>query len=121
MTLTLVTNLCHASSEAMDRWTAQHRAFIVETYFKNGDSVVKTQRLCCTHFNIPRRGCVSCRNIIKACVQNFRQIASALKRKPRGKIPKVRTPENAEKIRVAQGVRLGGIPLPWVYLIAACG
>jgi len=27
----------------MEQWTAQHRAFIVEAYFKNGDLAVKTQ------------------------------------------------------------------------------
>ncbi|GFG33055.1 hypothetical protein Cfor_00061, partial [Coptotermes formosanus] len=101
MTLTSVANLCHASSEAKERWTAQHREFVVEAYFKNGYSVVKTQRLCRTHFNVPRRGCVPCRNTIKAWVQNFRQSTSALKRKPRGRIPRVRTPENVEKLRVA--------------------
>jgi hypothetical protein len=100
MTLTSVANLCHASAEAMERWTAQHRVF-VEAYFKNGDSAVKAQLLCRTHFNIPRRGCVPCRNTIKAWVQNFRQSASALKRKPRGTIPRVRTPANVEKVRLA--------------------
>jgi hypothetical protein len=37
-----VADLCHASSEAMEQQTAQNRAFVVEAYFKNGDSVVKT-------------------------------------------------------------------------------
>jgi hypothetical protein len=36
-----VANLCHASSEATEQWTAQHCAFVVEACFKNGDSVVK--------------------------------------------------------------------------------
>jgi transposase-like protein len=85
----------------MERWTAQHRAFFVEGYFKNGCSVVKTQRLCRTYFNVPRRGYVPCRNTIKAWVQNFRQSASALTRKPRGRIPRVRTAENVEKLRAA--------------------
>jgi transposase-like protein len=69
----------------MERWTTQHRAFVVEAYFKDGDSVVKTQRLFRTHFNIPGHGCVPCRNTIKAWVQNFRESASALKSKPKGR------------------------------------
>jgi hypothetical protein len=33
----------HAISLAMEQWTAQHRAFIVEAYFKNADLAVTTQ------------------------------------------------------------------------------
>jgi len=90
-----------AISVAMEQWTAQHRAFIVEAYLKNGDSAVTTQRLFRRHFNIPRHGCVPCRNTIKEWVQYFRENASALKRKPRGRIPRVRTPENVDKVRMA--------------------
>jgi len=35
----------HAISVAMEQWTAQRLAFVVEAYFKNGDSSVTTQRL----------------------------------------------------------------------------
>jgi len=91
----------HAISVAMEQWTAQHRAFVVEAYFKNGGSAVTTQRLFRRHFNIPRHGRVSCRNTLKEWAQNFRENASALKRKPRGRIPMVRTPENVDKVRVA--------------------
>ncbi|GFG31159.1 hypothetical protein Cfor_08627 [Coptotermes formosanus] len=66
MALTSVANLSHASSEAMERWTAQRHAFVVEAYFKNGCSVVITLRLFRTYFNVPRHGCVPCRNTIKA-------------------------------------------------------
>ena len=91
----------HAISVAMAQWTAQHRAFIVEAYFKNGDSAVTTQRLFRRHFNIPCHGRVPCCNTIKEWVQNFRENASALKTKPRGRIPTVRTPENVDKVRMA--------------------
>jgi len=50
--------------------------------------------------NIPRHGCVPCRNTIKEWVQNLRENASALKRKPRSRIPTVRTPENVDKVRM---------------------
>jgi len=32
-------------SVAMERWSVQHRAFAVETYLKNNDSVILTQRI----------------------------------------------------------------------------
>ena len=51
--------------------------------------------------NIPRHGRVPCRNTVKEWVQNFRENASALKRKPRGRIPMVRTPGNIDKLRMA--------------------
>jgi hypothetical protein len=40
-------------SVAMKRWSVEHRAFAVEAYFKNNDSVV-TQRIFRRHFNIHR-------------------------------------------------------------------
>jgi len=91
----------YAISLAMEQWTTQHHAFIVEAYFKNGDLAVTPQHLFRRHFNIPRHGRVPCRNTIKEWVQNFRENASALKRKPRGRIPMVRTPENVDKVRMA--------------------
>jgi len=90
----------HAISVAMEQWTVQHRAFIVEAYFKNGDSA-STTRLFLRPFNIPRHGHVTCHNTIKEWVQNFRENAWALKRKPRGRIPTVQTPENVDKLRMA--------------------
>jgi len=43
-------------SVAMERWFVEHRAFAVETYFKNNDSVL-TQRIFRRHFNIHRNEC----------------------------------------------------------------
>jgi len=90
----------HAISVAMEQWTTQHRAFIVEAYFKNSDSAITTW-LFCRYFNIPRHGRVLCRNTIKEWVQNFQENASALRRKPWGRIPTVRTPENVDMVRMA--------------------
>jgi len=91
----------HAISAAMEQRIAQHRAFVVEAYFKNGDSAVTTQRLFHRHFNISCHSRVPCCNTIKEWVQNFKENASVLKRKPRGRIPMVRTPENVDKVRMA--------------------
>jgi hypothetical protein len=41
---------------AMECWSEEHRAFAVETYFKNNDSVL-TQRIFRRHFNIHRNEC----------------------------------------------------------------
>jgi hypothetical protein len=43
-------------SVAMERWSVEHRAFAVETYFKNNDSVL-TQTVFRRHFNIHRNEC----------------------------------------------------------------
>ena len=43
-------------SVVMERWSVEHRAFAVETYFKNNDSVL-TQRIFRRHFNIHRNEC----------------------------------------------------------------
>jgi len=56
-----VSSSLHAISVAMEQWTAQHGAFVVEAYFKNGDSAVTTQRLFLRYFNIPRHWIVPCR------------------------------------------------------------
>ena len=95
-----MTSWFHAISVAMEQRTAQHRAFVVEAHFKNGDSAVTRQRLFRRHFNIPRNGRVPYRNTIKEWVQNFRENASALERKYRGRIPTVRTPESVDKVRM---------------------
>jgi len=44
-------------SVAMERWYVEHRAFAVETYFKNNDSVVVTQLIFRRHFNIHQNEC----------------------------------------------------------------
>jgi hypothetical protein len=48
-------------SVAMERWSVEHRAFVVETYLKNSDSVL-TQRIFRRHFNIHRNDSVPSRN-----------------------------------------------------------
>jgi len=43
-------------SVAMELWSVEHRAFAVETIFKNNDSVL-TQLIFRRHFNIHRNKC----------------------------------------------------------------
>lgn len=85
----------------MESWTSQHRAFVVETFFKHGDSVTVTQRKFRSHFHISPRGKVPTRNTILQWIQNFRETGSALKKKPGGSARSVRTPGNVEAVRHA--------------------
>ncbi|KAL4706106.1 hypothetical protein ACJJTC_017886 [Scirpophaga incertulas] len=57
----------------MEQWSAEHRAFVVEAYFKSGDSVVAVQR----------------------------QFRRPLKRNSMGRPRSARTPENVERVREA--------------------
>jgi hypothetical protein len=43
-------------SVAMERWSVEHRAFAVETYFKNNNSVL-TRRIFHRQFNIHQNEC----------------------------------------------------------------
>jgi hypothetical protein len=83
----------------MERWSVQHRAFAVETYFKNNDSVVLTQGILRQHYNIHRNDSVPSRHTVLLWVRNFRETASAAKRKPQGREPSLRTHENIEGVR----------------------
>jgi hypothetical protein len=82
----------------MEHWSVQHRAFAAETYFKNNDSVIVTLRIFRRHFNIHRNDSVPSRNTVLLWVRNFRETASATKRKPPGRQPSLRTPENIERV-----------------------
>jgi hypothetical protein len=84
----------------MDQWSAVHRVFAVETFFKNNDSVITTQRIFRLHFNIGRHGRVPDCNTIKNWVEMFRTTAFATNKNPGGS---VWTPENIERVRAAIG------------------
>jgi len=68
-----------------------HRAFAVQTV---------TQRIF-HHFSIHWNDSVRSRNTVLLWVRNFREAASAAKRKPPGREPSLRTPENIERVRQA--------------------
>ena len=88
-------------SVAMERWSVEHQAFAVETYFKNNDSVVMTQRIFHRHFNIHWNDSVPSHNTVLLWVRNFRETAFAAKRKPPGRKPSLKTPENIERVHQA--------------------
>lgn len=80
-------------------WLAEHLAFVVETYFKNNDSVIFTQRIFNWHSSIHRNDSVASRSTLLLWVRNLRERASAAKRKPTEREPVVRTPENIKLLR----------------------
>jgi hypothetical protein len=82
-------------------WTGEHRAFVVEAYFKNSDSVIATQRQFRTHFIVGRHGRVPDKKTILLWVRNFRQSGSTLKQKSPGRRRSVRTPENIAIVKHA--------------------
>jgi transposase len=93
-------SMTQSISVGMERWSVEHRAFAAETYFKN-NSVVVVQRMFRRQFNIHRNDSVPSRNTVLLWVRNFRESASAVKRKPPGRQPSLRTPENIERVRQA--------------------
>jgi hypothetical protein len=83
----------------MERWSVEHWAFTVKMYFKNNDSVIVTQLTFRRHFNIHQNDSVPSCNSVLLRVRNFRETASAAKRKPPGTEPSL--PEHIEQVRQA--------------------
>jgi hypothetical protein len=83
------------------RWSGEHRGFVVETFFKNNESVIATQRAFRRHFRLCRRAPVPDRKTILLSVSNMRATGSTLKRKPAGRPRSVRTPENVQTVRAS--------------------
>ena len=88
-------------SVAMECWSVEYQAFVVETIFKNDDSVIVTQRIFRRHFNIHRNDSVPNCHTVLLWVRNFRETVSATKRKLPGRQTSLRTPENVERVHQA--------------------
>ena len=73
-------NETQSISVAVERWSVEHRAFAVQTYFWNNDSVV-TRRLFRRHFNFHRNDSVPSRNTVLLWVRNQRN-SVCRKKKP---------------------------------------
>ena len=71
-------------------WSGEHRAFVIEEFVKNGESVVATQRSFRRHFSLNRHDPVPTGKTIHRWVSNFRQTSSALNRIRSGR-PRTRT------------------------------
>jgi len=79
-------------------WSGEHRGFVVETFFKNNDSVIATQRAFHRHFRLGRRAPVPDQKTILLWVSNMRATGSTLKRKPPGRPWSIRMPENIQTV-----------------------
>jgi hypothetical protein len=55
-------SLTDAAAVATEQWGLQDHAFIAETCYKNGNSLIKTRRMFRKHFNIARHGKFPFRN-----------------------------------------------------------
>ena len=88
------------SDNAMD-WSDEHRGFVVETFFKNNESVIATQRTFRKHFRLGRRAPVPDRKTIRLWVSNTRVTGSTLKRKPPGRPRSIKSPENIQTVRAS--------------------
>ena len=82
----------------MKRWSEEHRAFAVETFFMNNDSATVMQRVFRRHFDIGRNGKVPTCQTILNWVTQFRTSASIVNKKPPGHPRIVRTPENVRRV-----------------------
>ena len=81
-------------SFAMECWSVELRAFAVETFLKNNDFFVLTQRIFRRHFNINGNDSVPSHNTVLLWVRNCRETASVAKSKLPGREPSLGTPDN---------------------------
>ena len=71
-------------------WSGEHRAFVIEEFVKNGESVITTQRSFRRHFSLNRHDPVPTGKTIYRWVFYFRQTSSALNRRRSGR-PRTKT------------------------------
>ena len=72
-------SVCLAISVAIMAWTGIHRAFVVESFIRNNESVIATQRAFRIYFELNRGDAVPDRKTILLWVPNFRSTGSATK------------------------------------------
>jgi ribosomal protein S15P/S13E len=94
----LTSRVIQIISGTVERWIADCLAFAVETYLKNSDLVIFTQRIFHWHFSIHRKDSVASHNTLLLWMRNIRETASAAKTKPTEKQPVLRTPENVKRL-----------------------
>ncbi|XP_025266325.1 uncharacterized protein LOC105254594 isoform X2 [Camponotus floridanus] len=84
----------------MGGWSAEHRAFAVERFFRNNSYTV-TVREFRKKFQIARTKPVFSDNTLRLWVKNFRETGSVLKKKPPGPPLTVRTSPTIAKVRLS--------------------
>lgn len=80
------------------RWSKEQRAFAVEAYLSNGNSVITAQRQFRNRFNLAPLAPVPNHKSIADWVKCFRETGSVVKKRPVGARP-IRSPENIEAVR----------------------
>jgi hypothetical protein len=86
---------------SIEHCTVTHRAFGVKAYLKNNESMVKTRCLFRRRFSIHRNVSVPSKITINSWVLNFRETASAIRKRPLGRPRTLRTPENVNRVWAA--------------------
>jgi transposase len=99
--LVSVSSTCLTILVVVMAWSGEHRAYVVETYLKNAESVIAAQWLVRKHFRLGRNATVPDRKTILVWVANFRATGSALKKKSPGRPCSVRSPQNIQAVRQA--------------------
>ncbi|CAH0551096.1 unnamed protein product [Brassicogethes aeneus] len=99
------------------QWSGEQRGFVVETFFKNGESVVATQRAFRRRFGLNPQDSVPDPKTIRKWIVNVRTTGSAIPKKPAGRPKNVRTPENIRAVRrsIEHCVLCGNMLLPLEY------
>ena len=96
-----LSSISFAISVVSMAWSTEHHAFVVETYFKCGDSVIAAQRQFCTHFGAGQHRRVPNRKPVLLWIRNFRQTSSPLKQKSPDRPRSVQTQETITTVRHA--------------------
>ena len=79
-------------------WSGQHRAFVVEEFIKNGESVIMAQRSFRRQFSLSRHDPVPDAKTIRRWVSNFRQTSSALNKRSPGRPRTATGPESVAAV-----------------------
>jgi len=84
----------------IESWTGARRAFVVKSFYKNGDSYVAARREFRKKFGIHRNSKVPSAHAVKMWVNNFEETGSTVKKKG-GSVKTVRTPQNIDAVRAS--------------------
>ncbi|PNF27731.1 hypothetical protein B7P43_G12796 [Cryptotermes secundus] len=80
-------------------WSGAQHVFVVETFLKNRESVIATQRAFRTHFELRRRNRIPTQNTILRWAASFHATSSTLKKKSPGWPGSAHMPANVEAVR----------------------
>lgn len=80
-------------------WSGVQRAFLVESFIKNGYSYKASIREFKQEYNINFKDPVPSRNAVNSWVAKFRSSGTTLKKSPPGRNSAIRTPENVAKVK----------------------